>query len=493
MISFHRVFKNFISIFSAHIFSRLIGIGTAIILARYLGPEDYGKYSLVISVAFIFGVISDFGLNELIIKDIAADYSIAPKYLGSSLIIKPIFSFLSILILVLSIYLLGYSEEIILCTIVFSLHLIFITTTNTMLSIFKAFEKMEYVSLIMILNGLTGLVFIAIVVYYNGSLLNIIGSRVLSYFLAFMVALLIVIRQFVKPDFSSSMSFLKTYLLSGLPFLFITIAETLYYKVDIIMLSKMKGELYVGWYVPVSNDLFFGLWAIASAISTVVYPIFSRQYNESIDQFRSSCDLTIKISTTLGVAIGAGSFMLASEIIHLIFGPQYESAAVVLRIFSLGIVFLFIREPIGFGLVAAGKVRIVVWVYLTILGINILLNWILIRLYAHVGAAITQVVCIILSSLLIFYLLNKTVTHLKMWKNFIKPIIAAFVMCLSIYVLRGFNLISVIMVGGVVYFCVIFALKTFDSKEIAVFRGLLTRRSVQFQETPKRSVRSRSN
>jgi O-antigen/teichoic acid export membrane protein len=338
---------------------------------------------------------------------------------------------------------------------------------------------MEYVSLIMIMNGLTGLVFIAIVVYFNGSLLNIMASRVLSYFLAFMVALLIVIRQFVKPDFSTSISFFKTYLFNALPFLFITIAETLYYKVDIIMLSKMKGDLYVGWYVPVSNDLFFGLWAIASAISTVVYPIFSRQYHDSIDQFRTSCNLTIKISTTLGVAIGAGSFMLASQIIHLIFGPQYESAAVVLRVFSLGIVFLIIREPIGFGLIAAGKVRIVVWVYLMILGINVLLNMILIRHYAHVGTAITQVVCIVLSSLMIFYLLNKKVTHLKMLKNFVKPIMAAFVMCMTIDLLKGFNLIIVIVIAGVVYFVVIFALKTFDYKEIGFFRGLLNRRSVQ--------------
>lgn len=478
MISVHRVFKNFLSIFLGQMLSRLIGMATAVILARYLGPEDYGKYSLVISLGFIFTVISDFGLNELIVKDIASDHSIAPKYFGSSLIIKPLFSFLSIIFLVILEYLLGYSREIILCTIVFSLHLIFVTTTNAILSIFKALEKMEYVSLIMIINALSGLFFIAILVYLNGSLLDIISSRVISFVIAFMAAFLIVTKKFVRPDFSISMPFLKTFLLSSLPFLLITIADMLYYKVDIIMLSKIKGEVYVGWYAPVSNDLFFGLWAIACAISTVAYPIFSRQYNNSIDDFRNSCNMTIKISTTLGIAISAGSFMLAPEIIHLIFGSQYESSAVILRIFAIGIIFLFIRDPIGYGLVAAGKVKTLVKLNLIFLGINILLNSILIRHYAHVGAAITQVVCIVLSSILIFYLLNKKVNHLNMWKNFIKPLLAASAMCLSIYALSGFNLIVIIVVGGVVYFVAIFALKTFDSSELAVFRGLLNRRLI---------------
>ena len=478
MISIHRVFKNFVSIFIGQILSRLIGLATAIILARYLGPEDYGKYSLVISLTFIFMVLSDFGLNELIVKDIAADYSIAPKYLASILIIKPIFSSLSIISLVILEYSLGYSNEIILYTIVFSMHLFFITITNAILSIFKALERMEYVALIMIMNGLSGLIFIAILVYLNGTLLNIIGSRVLSFIIAFIAALFIVIIKFVKPNFSITVSYLKTFILSSLPFLFITIADMLYYKVDIIMLSKIKGELYVGLYVPVSNDLFFGLWAIASAISTVMYPIFSKQYNDSIGHFRNSCNLTIKISTALGMAIGSGSFMLAPEIINLIFGPQYESTAIILRIFALGIIFLMIREPVGFGLIAAGKVKIMVWLNLMILGINILLNWILIRSYAHVGAAITQAVCIVLSSILIFYLLNKEVNNLTMWKNFIKPIIAASFMCLSIYFLKGFNLIGVIFIGAVVYFVVIFTLKTFDSSEISVLKGLINRRSI---------------
>ena len=174
MIAINRILKNLSAVFFGDLFVKFSGMAIAIILARYLGPEDYGKYSFVIAGVFIFMVFSDFGLNDLIIRDVARNHNLAPQYFISSLISKTILSCLSIIFLILYVYLMGYSEEIILYTIVFSASILFIVLMNSITSIFKAFEQMGYVLLISIISSAVLLVFIVSLVYFNGSLLQII-------------------------------------------------------------------------------------------------------------------------------------------------------------------------------------------------------------------------------------------------------------------------------------------------------------------------------
>ena len=56
MIAINRILKNLSAVFFGDLFVKFSGMAIAIILARYLGPEDYGKYSFVIAGVFIFMV-----------------------------------------------------------------------------------------------------------------------------------------------------------------------------------------------------------------------------------------------------------------------------------------------------------------------------------------------------------------------------------------------------------------------------------------------------
>ena len=168
----------------------------------------------------------------------------------------------------------------------------------------------------------------------------------------------------------------------------------------------MKGALHVGWYTAAANDLFFGLFIIPAAISTITYPIFSKQYKEDIDRLCNSSNFTIKILTILGVPISVGTFILSPQIIHAIFGSQYENSITVLRIFSVAISFAFVRDPLGFALAAIGKVKILMWLNIFFLALNIILNLILFPPYSEIGVGIAPVICILLSLPMTYYILK---------------------------------------------------------------------------------------
>ena len=472
MISINRILRNISAVFLGDLFVKFSGMATAIILARYLGPEDYGKYSLVISFAFIFVVFSDFGLNDLIIRDVAKDHTSASQYFISSLIGKTILSCLSMVFLILFVHLMGYSEEIILYTIVFSVSILFITLTNSISSIFKAVERMEFVLLIAIVSSTALLVSIITMVYFKESLFKIIIFRVLALFLGLIIGYIILIKKFIKFEFSIDLPFIKRLLANAFPFLTNGIIHVLYLNTDIILLSKIKGGLHVGWYTAAANDLFFGLFIIPAAISTITYPIFSRQYKDDIDRLGNSCNFTIKILIILGVPISVGTFILAPQIINSIFGSQYENSIAVLRIFAIAISFAFIRDPLGFGLAVIGKIKTLMWLNIFFLALNIILNLILIPIYAEIGAAIASVICIILSLPTTYYILKNKINNLRTIKNYFKPSIAALIMGFIVYTLNGFNLIAVIIIGAIVYLFTILILKTFESEELLMLKGL---------------------
>ena len=418
-------------------------------------------------------VFSDFGLNDLFVRDIATDRSRTSKYLASSLVIKSLLACLSLLLLYVALRLLKYSDEIILFTMIFSLYIFFITQISTIAAIFRAYEKMEYNALIIIIYGTVGLFIIVVLVYIDQPLTHILLSRVLTFFLGFIVSLFLVCKKIAKPDFNINLSYLTGIAKKSFPFLTIGLIHTLYFKVDIIMLSKLKCDIYVGFYTPAANDLFFGLFIIPGTIATVVYPIFSRQYRQSLDRMRESLNFTIKILTILGVAISVGTFLLAHQIIHLIYGPQYEKSVIILQIMAFAISFAFVREPLGFGIASIGKEKFLMWMNAFFLVLNIGLNAILIPLYAHVGAALTSVFCIIISLFLGFYVLKRQIRELFLIRNFLKPAVAALVMGVVVYSLRDFNLMLIICFGALVYALAIFLVRTFNDAEILILKGMV--------------------
>jgi O-antigen/teichoic acid export membrane protein len=470
MIYIHRVVKNIIAILTGDIISKMLGVATTIFLARYLGPEDYGKYCSVLSYVYVFIVIADFGLNDLIIRDIARNHSLASQYLAASIVIKIGFSFICVIMLMMSVYILGYSHEMIIYMAVLSLTIIFITFCNSLSSICRAFEQMQYSSLLIIINSALFFLFIAGLIYIEGTLLYILFSRVIALCLGSLIGFAIVVKKIARPDFKKIRLFIKKMLKDAFPFLTIGLVNSMYFNLDIIMLSKIKGSVYVGWFTPAANDLFFGINLIVTAIATVAYPIFSRKYADSIDSFRESLNFTLKILIILGVPISFGTFMLAPEIIHTVFGSKYENSIIVLQIISVAISFAFIRDLLGFGWAAAGEVKTLMWLNVLSLGMNAVLNLIFIPLYAHIGASMASVFCIFSSFVIGYRLLNNKVKQLIILKSFIKPLIASLIMCAAIFIFNTLHVVILISFGAAVYFCALFLLRTFNAYEVLLLK-----------------------
>ena len=84
------IFKNMSWLLVSQIIASVFGFIWTILLARYLGVNDYGIFGFAVSFTTIVGIIDDMGISTHIVRHIATDNDSAPKYLGNALPLKMI-------------------------------------------------------------------------------------------------------------------------------------------------------------------------------------------------------------------------------------------------------------------------------------------------------------------------------------------------------------------------------------------------------------------
>ena len=67
-----------------------VGLGVFVILARSLGPKDFGLISATFAYAGLAGLLSDFGLSTRLLRDFAADPTRSAAALAEGLVIKSV-------------------------------------------------------------------------------------------------------------------------------------------------------------------------------------------------------------------------------------------------------------------------------------------------------------------------------------------------------------------------------------------------------------------
>lgn len=70
-----KVFKNTAYQIGGQIFHLLLNVVIIAMIARYLGVESYGKFSLIFVILSFFIILADFGVNDIVVRELSKDKS----------------------------------------------------------------------------------------------------------------------------------------------------------------------------------------------------------------------------------------------------------------------------------------------------------------------------------------------------------------------------------------------------------------------------------
>ena len=467
------IFKNTGWLSFSQVITSICAFLWTIIIARYLGVSDYGIISFAISFTGLIGIVMDLGMSTYITREIAKHKELLNKYFNNIFLFKIFLAIILFLISGILIYLLGYPYLTIIVTLIFTLELVFMSMVGFLNGVFQAFEEVKYQAIGNILNSSLLLIGILITIGFNLGVISIALAYTFAYGIFFTYMFLKFIQKFSLPHFELDISFIKEVLFSSIPFGLTNFFYTIYFSIDVVMLSYLTGDYATGLYKSAYNiiNVFTTFFMVYQA---VVFPVMSKFFEESQDLIKVSYELSVKYLLLLIIPLSVGVFFYAKPIVDLIYSNQYSLASTPVQILIWTVSFLFINGTASILLNAIDKEKTVTKVYIIAAIFNVILNLILIPIYSFDGAAIATVLSEILITILTIYHISKTdyMPELDFLKTILKLVISGIILTIALYIINV-SLWLAIPIGLIVYLISLFITKSLDNTDKYIIKEML--------------------
>lgn len=463
MQTVRKIAKNTGVIIAGSVVFRLISLFVIVYLARYLGTAGFGKYSFVFAYLAFFNIITDLGLQQILVREMAREPSTAPKLIGNAYIIRLLLTVFAVGLAIVIITLLPYPSDTTLYIYIASLTLLFISFSDFYATIFQANLVMEYnvIAKLMFKFVSAGLIFW--IIFSHGTLLQVMVALVFSEGVKTLISYLFS-RKFVKPSFTIDFGLWRHLFKECLPLALSSVVMMIYHRIDVIMLSMMAGDVSVGIY-SAAYKLCESFPLISSALMMSLFPLMSIYFKESDERLTKVYGLAVKYVLIIMLPIAVGITFIADKVILLIYGAEFAPSALALQILVWAILFGSMNSIMLNLLVAINRQSLNAWTIGLGAVVNIILNFILIPIMGFAGAAITTVVTNALICVVCFYFVPKYLQIATVWKVAIGPIAACVAMGAVLFYFIEIPIYVLIPLAAGVYGGMLICLKVFTGED----------------------------
>ena len=372
---------------------KLVVLG--IIVARHLGPSEFGSLNYTISFVSLLSVLAEFRLQSILSRELSKENADINRLLGTSFVISFIFATIGYIILSIVSYNMNQHSSIHLFVLIYGLSYFF-QTLRIVRAFYIANFKNIHVVKVEVIATILIVLFAFLFVQLNVSLFYFIILRAIDVLVVSLLLLLLYVLNYgslIKWRYDNVLR--KKLVKDSFPLVLSGFAIMIFQKIDQVMLGQMIGVESVGQYsaaVTIVGFISFVPVIIAESYApTLVKMLKKDEYHYNRQNFS---DYMIWGSIFISIIL----FYLSPFLINTLFGSDYTPAIEVLRVFSIKGVL------VSLGAVAA-QIMIVEnthqLAYLKgFLGgfANVLLNYIFIIQYGLIGAAWASIIAFFLSS-----------------------------------------------------------------------------------------------
>lgn len=412
--------KNSLLNFSSNIINIILGLVTTIIIARTLGAELQGIYTLIVLLPTMLVTFMNFGiapatvfnigkkersLNTIISTNIVLSFFISISAIGVGVIFA---------ILAQNTLFEGVGLKALLVVL---LVLPFLFINSFLQAVYQGTENFRRYNEILVLNKVIESVFLVIVLIIFK--LGLTGALI-AYSIGAVLPTYLIYRYFKKDrfkfkiaDFSWSLS--KEYFRYGYKAHLSNIVSFLNYRMDILMVSFFLNPLAVGVY-NIAVSIAERLWIFSTPVSAALFPRISSLES---DEERSKLTVTVtRYVLYLSIIVGIVFYVISPLAIKILFGNEYSDASNVIKLLLVGITVFAAERILSNDLAGRGKPELNLYTSIFTVLCNLTLNIILIPLYGINGAAISTSIAYILT-FIVKMILFKKVTDARVMDIFI--------------------------------------------------------------------------
>ncbi len=354
-------------------------------LARIIGPENLGKFYFASGLVGYFVLGASLGIPMYGTRELAktrGNRDAASKLCSELFLINLISSAAAGLLLIVIVAAIpGFHEY---AALILTLGIMLISNFLYVDFIFLGYENNRNLAVRTIISKSIGLVLLFILVrepqdYFRYAFIVVIGHGIYN--------LTGILSSPVRLRFSQLN--LRRHLKPLMLIFGLTMTVSAYVSLDSVMLGLLSNPESVGLYnVAIKTSRIAVL--LLTSLGIVLIPRISFYLHQNmLNEYAVLAKKSVAWVYFLGMPISALLWILAPELIRLLFGEQYEAAITTLRLTSPLILLVGLTNFISVQILFPnGEERLVLIAAGTAAGLNVMLNLLLIPEYHHNGAAV---------------------------------------------------------------------------------------------------------
>lgn len=463
-----------------------------IIIARFLGSTTYGRYTIAMIPITFAQIFTDLGVRNGLIKYIT-QFRSENKLGNVSNLIKMAFfinTSIGILLTIITYFFASYiagnvfnQPDITLFIQIASINLVATSIFRTANGVMIGFERMDYLSIMIIIQSILKVFLSPILVYIGFGALGAIVGYTASLTLAALIGLLAVLyllRSASQYETTMNFSYAGNLLFSyGFPIFISVILSGLLAQVLNFMMGLYINPTEIGNYRAALNFNVF-ISFLTLPISTVLFPLFSKIDLKEKNRLKNIYQNAVKYISLLTIPIVFGLILLSEPIVNIVYGTNYSLTAKFLQLNCITFLpILYGAQVTGSVLLGQGKTKVIIKSSTLSLCIGVILGWYLIPRFGISGLILTNILNqgVLIHNL---YWIKKNLEFTFNYKISAKIFLSACIPFFTIYFLftmiplQGWT--KILLAGGsfiLTYLYMILKTKTITLEDIKILKQIL--------------------
>ncbi|HET6444733.1 MAG TPA: polysaccharide biosynthesis C-terminal domain-containing protein, partial [candidate division Zixibacteria bacterium] len=286
-----------------------------------------------------------------------------------------------------------------------------------------------------------------------------------GYYVVLSIAYLCLIRRNLPHfRFSLDTTLIKSLAIQALPFVVIVASSQVFLQLDRVFLSKLWDTDAVGIYAAGIMTVQL-MYMLAPAIMQSLYPGLSRAYLKSRTRFSNLVSQIFKLLFIGVYPVMMTIIAFAEVVIILVFGREYESSVIVLRIVALGILPSFLSRILYRSILASDNERLGIFVSIFSSLFSLVAVVLLVPSYGVVGASIAAASTMFFNMIINYYFARRVV-RFEVQQAILRPSACALVSMVAFGILMQWSYIGAWVVSMIIFVLMLLGTRTLRLSEL---------------------------
>lgn len=346
-----KILKNALYLFFGNIGIRIITAISTILLARHIGPTDYGVFSIAIAISMITGYFTDAGLSNTFMREVTKKNSNISVLISSYLKVRIIFGLIATIIAYFYITI-SYDDAYFKSIIGWIVYptIIGMCFMGVGITFFQAKERMGIGSLISVIQGALSSLALFLGIIYHLPLISVAKLYGSSFIIAGLFSMILVVKHtnITNKWDKGILNQLFVFTINGIIIIILP-------QLGPIVLEKVSTITIVG-YFSTAYKIPAVLYQIPGVIATAFYPrLFSFGNNSDFKNHRDLSNIELKMMSFIGIAISLPFLIEPKFWIVSLLGIEWIRASDALSILSFMVILQAINYPLADYLTTIGQ------------------------------------------------------------------------------------------------------------------------------------------